>query len=120
MPTRRSTGPDFWVRQLVQMRFGNRCARCGRDGASIQHRMPRQSGGTRDPAINCPSNLLWVCGDGVRGCHGHMESYRTEAYAHGWLVHRGHEPSEQPVSLWDGRRVLLDNEGGWSHAAEEG
>lgn len=114
----RRTGPDFWVRQLVQARFGNRCARCGHDGASIQHRKPRRLGGTSDPAINAPSNLLWVCGDGVRGCHGHMESYRTEAHNHGWLLHNNDDPLRVPVSLWDGRRVLLDDEGGWEYADE--
>lgn len=113
---RRDTGPDFWTRQLVQARFGGRCARCGGFGTSVQHRKPRQAGGTRDPLINAASNLIWVCGHGTTGCHGHMESYRSEAYESGWLVHSECDPAEQEVLLWDGRRVLLDDDGGFRPA----
>lgn len=100
-------------------RFGGRCARCGDFGASIQHRKPRRLGGTVDPAINFPSNLIWVCGSGTTGCHGHMESYRTEAYAMGWLLHAADDPTAVPVVLWDGRRVLLDNVGGYTPAPSQ-
>lgn len=109
----RYTGPDFWTRELVRNRFGGRCCRCGKDGATIQHRIPRGLGGTKNPATNYPSNLLWVCGDGTRGCHGHMESYRIEARDNGWLVRHGTDPRAVAVLLWDGRRVLLDDDGGW-------
>lgn len=114
--TRRYTGSEFWVRLAVQGRFGGRCCRCGRDGATIQHRKPRRAGGTRRPEINHPSNLLWVCGTGTTGCHGHMESYRTEALDNGWLLHDRADAREEPVLLWDGRRVLLDDEGGWTYS----
>lgn len=113
---RRYTGPDFWTRETARLRFAGRCCRCGKDGWTIQHRLPRSLGGTKDPAINALSNLLWVCGDGVQGCHGHMESHRTEAYAMGWLVRHGTSPAAVPVHLWDGRRVLLDDSGGWAYA----
>lgn len=76
-------------------------------------------GGTSDPAINYLSNLLWVCGTGTTGCHGYMESYRTEACAKGWLVGDGQDPALVPVLLWDRRRVLLDNEGGTRPASPE-
>lgn len=109
----RFTGPDFWTRELVRLRFFGRCCRCGNDGWTIQHRQPRGLGGTKDPATNHPSNLLWVCGDGIQGCHGYMESHRTEAYEHGWLVRHGADPRTTPVLLWDGRMVLLDDEGEW-------
>jgi 5-methylcytosine-specific restriction protein A len=108
----RDTGPNFWTRQEVMARFGGRCARCGQPGESIQHRKPRGAGGTKNPAINALSNLIWVCGDGVRGCHGHMESYRTEAYRLGWLVRDRGNPAKIAVRLWDGRDVLLDDDGG--------
>jgi hypothetical protein len=111
---RRCTGPDFWTRETVRVRFGGRCCRCGKDGYTIQHRTPRGLGGSKDPAINALTNLLWVCGDGTRGCHGHMESRRTEAYENGWLVRHGMDPAAVPVLLWDGRRVLLDDEGEWT------
>lgn len=110
--SRRYTGPELHVRELVIMRFGGRCARCGDFGASVQHRKPRRLGGTSDPAINYASNLIWVCGSGTTGCHGHMESYRAEAYECGWLLHQNADPTQVPVVLWDGTRVLLDNLGG--------
>jgi hypothetical protein len=113
------TGPTQEVRQLVQFRFGNRCARCGGFGATIQHRKPRGMGGSSDPAINYPSNLLWVCGDGTTGCHGYMESFRFEAYTMGWLVADGMDPAKVPVVLWDGRRVVLDVYGGHEPAPTE-
>lgn len=98
----------------MRLRFFGRCCRCGRDGETIQHRIPRGMGGTRDPRINRPSNLLWVCGDGTRKCHGYMENKgRAEAYEKGWLVARAADPREVPVVLWDGRRVVLDDEGEW-------
>lgn len=75
-------------------------------------------GGTRRPEINSPSNLLWLCGRTTDGCHGHVESYRAEALEHGWLLHDEEVASEVPVVLWDGRRVLLDDEGGWSWAED--
>ena len=114
----RDTGPDFWTRQVVAARFGNRCVRCGRSGVTIQHRKPRGMGGSKDPAINQPSNLLWVCGNGTTGCHGHMESRRTEAYEHGWLLADRADPTATAVHLWDGRRVLLDNTGGYRPAPD--
>ena len=110
-PRPRRTGPDDLTRELVRLRFHGRCCRCGHDGATIQHRIPRALGGTSRPEINFPSNLLWVCGSGTTGCHGHMESQRTEAYAKGWLVRHGQDPATVPVELWDGRRVLVDDEG---------
>lgn len=117
---RRYTGPDFWTRLAVQQRFWNRCCRCGRDGATIQHRKPRRAGGTRRESINAPSNLLWVCGNGTTGCHGHMESYRAEALANGWLLHDGDDATAVPVLRWDGERVLLDDDGGWGYVGAAG
>jgi 5-methylcytosine-specific restriction protein A len=114
----RYTGPDDLTRELVRLRFFGKCCRCGRDGETIQHRIPRGMGGTHDPRVNRPSNLLWVCGDGTRKCHGHMESRRVEAREKGWLVTRTDDPREVPVVLWDGRRVLLDDEGEWSTVPE--
>lgn len=113
------TGPDFWTRQLVAGRFGGACVRCGRPGATVQHRKPRRMGGSSDPAINRPSNLVWVCGTGTTGCHGHMESQRHEAYVNGWLLHDRQTPLLVPVLLWDGRRVVLDDEGGYGPAPSE-
>lgn len=120
---KRDTGPDQATRLVVEHRFGGRCCRCGEvarvgvgRSASVQHRTPRGMGGTSRPEINWPSNLVWVCGTGTTACHGHMESRRTEAYAAGWLVPHGSDPAEEPLLLWNGSKVLLDNDGGWSYA----
>lgn len=117
----RHTGPDFWTQQLVQARFANRCAVCGGyNGGTIHHRKPRRAGGTVDPATNYPSNLLWVCGTGTSGCHGTIESHRTRAYDNGWLLGDRAQPAGVAVLLWDGRRVLLDDEGGYRAAQKAG
>lgn len=106
------TGPDFWTRQCVQARFGGRCVRCGREGAIVHHRKPRGMGGSSDPLINHPSNLLWVCGTGTTGCHGWIESHRPEARAAGWLVPFAVDPAKIPVRTWDQRIVMLDDDCG--------
>ena len=98
----------------VRRRSQNRCERCGTDDAlrwSLHHRKPRGMGGTRDPAINSPANVLLLCGSGTEGCHGRVESNRAEAYVLGLLVHRNDDPARVPVELRYGD-VLLDDEGG--------
>lgn len=108
-----NTGPDLGTVLRVLERDGHACVRCGkairgdrgRDW-SLQHRKPRGQGGTNDP-----SNLLSVCGSGTTGCHGHMESYRTEAYDKGWLVHRNVDPRA--------KAVLVDCERRWTYLDDE-
>lgn len=67
-------------------------------------------GGTTDPAINSPANLIVLCGDGVRGCHGWVESHREEASAAGWSIPQWEDPTTVPVTYWDGK-YHLDREG---------
>jgi len=98
----------------VRARSQGRCERCGTDSAarwSLHHRKPRGMGGTRDPEINSPANVLLLCGSGTEGCHGRVESNRAEAYDLGLLVRRNDDPAQVPVELRFGR-VLLDDEGG--------
>lgn len=113
------------VRDLVRGRGVDCCERCGvhapRGQGNLHHRRPRGMGGTRNPELNQPANLLWLCGSGTTGCHGDIESNRAAALAAGWLVPRYKRPTEIPVEIWDaglGRRVpvLLDNDGGWREA----
>jgi len=68
-------------------------------------------GGSKDPRINSPANLLFLCGSGTEGCHGWVESNRDSAYADGLLLHYGDNPSEIPVKLRHGT-VFIDDEGG--------
>lgn len=87
---RRDTGPAKSTRVLVLERDEYRCAVCGigvlEIPFNIHHRRNRGSGGSSDPAINAPSNLLTVCGTGTTGCHGWIGSSPAEALEHGYVV----------------------------------
>jgi hypothetical protein len=105
--------PEATVR-LVKARAQNRCERCGTADAlrwSLHHRKPRGMGGSKDPAMNSPANILLLCGSGTTGCHGWVESHREEAYETGLLVYRNDDPAETPVTLRHGE-VWLDDVGG--------
>lgn len=80
---------------------------------SRHHRLPRGAGGTSDAETNSLANLLLLCGDGVAGCHGFVESNRVWARARGLLVPRGQDPAGWPVTFPSGRQVLLDPQGGF-------
>lgn len=100
--------------EAVHARSQKRCERCGTHSAyrwSLHHRKPRGMGGSRDPMINSPANILFLCGSGTEGCHGWVESNRSEAFTDGLLVYRIDDPSEIPVRLRYGT-VFLDDEGG--------
>jgi hypothetical protein len=45
-------------------------------------------GGSRQPWVNLPGALVVLCGSGVTGCHGWVETHRQDAYGDGWLVRR--------------------------------
>jgi 5-methylcytosine-specific restriction enzyme A len=101
---RRDTGPDRSTRELVLARDECRCQRCGspRD-LQLQHRLPRQQGGTKDPAINLPSNLITLCVP----CHRPVELERTESYDRtGMLVRRPGDPAYRPVKTIRGWLLL--------------
>ena len=103
------------VRALVLTRDGHRCARCRRSvtdfPASVHHRVPRRMGGTRDPRINDPRNLVLVCGSGTTGCHGWIESHRELSYASGWLLRSLDDLDEPLIPLWgDAFALTVDGE----------
>lgn len=123
------TGPSQAIRQLVIERDGFQCVRCGHPvsgepgvGYSLQHRIPRGMGGSRDPRLNRPSNLILLCGSGTTGCHGEVESKRTDAREHGYLLWRSLDPTAMPVTvaIWPAQgsapavtvTYLLDDLGG--------
>lgn len=85
----------------VWERDGGRCRNCGRTLTgqrgvdwSIHHRLPRGMGGTRTASKDDPRYLLLLCGSGNTGCHGWMESHRTEAYALGFLLRHTLPPTD--------------------------
>jgi hypothetical protein len=93
-----------------------------RDGRVVRysrhHRQPRGAGGSALPGQHTLDRLLLLCGDGVVGCHGWVESHRAQAYARGLLVaHGAVDPGEVPLELAGGRLVLLDPSGGFYIAA---
>ena len=87
------SAPTKQTLHLVFTRDEGCCARCGapisgvrgRDW-SLHHRRPRGSGGSSLAWVNLPGNLIILCGSGVTGCHGYVESYRETAVARGFLV----------------------------------
>lgn len=95
---------------LADRRTGS-LANLPRDRVSIHHRQPRGMGGTSRATVHALTNLLLLDGSGVTGCHGYIESERTEAYRRGLLVRRPTPPADVPVTLWSGREVRLDASG---------
>ena len=98
--------PSADTRLIVLDRAQMSCELCygGLSSSSVHHRRPRGMGGSKDPAINEPSNLLVICGSGTTGCHGYVESHRAEAYQNGWLVRTGYVPDTVP---------FIDAQGSW-------
>ena len=104
--SRRNTGPTKDVVELVLERDGYTCVRCGHPitgergvGWSLQHRIPRGMGGSKDERLNLPANLIVLDGSGTTGCHGDVESNRAAARAFGYLVWRSLDPAEVPVTV---------------------
>lgn len=104
----RYTGPSEQTINVVLVRDGWCCVRCGENvhpyPYQIHHRRPRGMGGTSLSAGNYPSNLLTLC----LPCHAYIESNRREAYSKGWLVGRHvADPSTIPC--------LVDHESAWKY-----
>lgn len=67
----------------------------------MHHRKKRGQGGLWEP-----TNIVAVCGDGVRGCHGWFEHNPNAAAEGGWHVRPWEDPAEVPV-LWRGTDWVL-------------
>lgn len=125
----RPTGPTKAVVALVWERDQGSCARCGTGllfedrgfGWSVHHRSPRGMGGSKAPHVNRPANLVTLCGSGVTGCHGWVESHREQATTDGWLVSRHGRVLPMYVALFDavGNRFWLDDYGGRDEQPEQ-
>ena len=58
----------------------------------MHHRKKRGQGGLWEP-----QNVVAVCGDGTRGCHGWIESHPDRASAIGFHVRPWFDPAEVPI-----------------------
>lgn len=98
------TAFDGATREAVRKRTGDRCDLCGLPVkvAHFHHRRPRGMGGTIRNGSGDPSNCLLL----HPRCHGEVESSRERSLKNGWLVSQHQEPSEIPVKLWLGFRLL--------------
>lgn len=107
-PRARNTGPTPAVRQAVYARDMTRCVRCGSAVTlTVQHRVNRAMGGSSDPAINSPANLLTAC----QACNMAFEARPTEAYRFGWKVRRPTDPATVPVWTTLGGWMLMGHDG---------
>lgn len=96
--------------KMVRKRDNGGCIRCGRrDLLNTHHRQPRGMGGTKLTVKNLPSNLITLCGSGVTGCHGWVESHRALAFDYGYLVHQASNPAQVAVRYPDGWYTLTES-----------
>lgn len=108
----KNTGPSDEIREAVTVRSDGTCEACNRAAPmSIHHRMPRKMGGTNNLWINSVENLLALCGSGVTGCHGRIESNRADSYDRGLLLRSGMFPWLTPF-MDDDRKWWLNTESG--------
>ncbi len=76
--------------------------------SSVQHRRARAMGGTSRDDVHALPNLLLVCGDGVTGCHGWIETQeREQARLRGLWVPQQLDPARVCLELSSGRIVSL-------------
>lgn len=114
-PAPRPTGPPLAIRALCFTRDRSLCIRCGAPATNLQHREGRGMGGRQDPAerarVNSPAYLLSLCGSGTTGCHGWVETNRTEARELGYATRRNSptDPATVPVLTVDGWQLFLDD-----------
>ena len=102
------TGFSKHTRELVYLRSGGRCERCGaiRTRVEYHHRRPRGMGGSRATDTNGAANCVLLC----VYCHRDIEAFREAAIDFGFLVPQGKKPAETPLrrhKQW----VLLDDFG---------
>lgn len=118
-PRPRDTGPDQATRQLVRERDTHCCANCGWNiigrPHGIQHRRARGRGGTRNPAINLPSNLILLCGFSTTpdSCNLRAERRDRDMVAAGFVVSLNSRlsPADVPVQHSLYGLVLLRDDG---------
>lgn len=110
-PAKVDMGNESRTRRLVKQRSEGVCERCGdRNADTMHHRRLRSQRGPWTP-----SNILHLCGDGTRLCHGELTNTngrRAEYERAGWIVPSGQDWLAMPVRR-RGQWVLLDDDGGF-------
>lgn len=99
----RNTGPTPATVELCWERDRGACVDCGvrlifsqrgqLGGWDLQHRKARGMGGTKDPAINSPVNLIPLC----KACHALAESRDEGSKERGMFVSRFVDPASVAV-----------------------
>lgn len=93
-------------RHVVLDRDLRSCLRCDEPATDVHHRCARGMGGSSDPAVHDPCNLVSLC----RRCHGWAHSRPVDAAGDGYIVARWYDPAGVPV-LWHGTLVNLTSAG---------
>lgn len=106
---------DDETRFTVLGRGEYKCERCRQDflgkAISIHHRRPRMMGGSKNLDLHRPANLIALCGSGTSGCHGWVESNRSEARTFGYLIQKVEAACEIPFKDLNGDWWLIDDDG---------
>jgi hypothetical protein len=106
------------VRVIVWLRADRGCEGCG-IGLAIWQMEPSHRRAASQGGSYTPSNICCLCAS----CHrtGRNAVHRRpkgEALRRGLRLLRHEDPASTPVELWDGRRVRLDDRGGYEPVEE--
>lgn len=69
------------------------CVVCGGMGETLHHV-------NKHPRDDVKGNLVMVCGDGTRGCHGRLEAHDPAAKASLWRHVQAHRPDVIRYCAW--------------------
>lgn len=107
-----TTWTETHGRDIVYTRSMRRCEVCGRPAASVHHR-------NKQGRIWNPANLLSLCGDGTRYCHGWIEANPEHAMTLGLWVPRAIDPTTRPAycrpALFWTAWWIPDDDGCWTY-----
>lgn len=101
------TAFDRDLKLAIWQRDNGQCFRCGHAvwQGDVHHRKARGMGGSKDPRLNSPANLLLLC----RGCHDWVETHRAPARVFGWLLRDVADAEATPALGHDGVWYVLDS-----------
>lgn len=99
---------DSVLREAVFTR-DRHCVKCGKtlqEPVAVHHRKLRKHGGKDDI-----TNLIALCSPCHNIAPGSVHQNPRDSYENGWLVPSWAEPAEWPMTLPNGKRVLLTEDG---------